>query len=67
MTILDLEFAGNAHYERGCKNKVQCQTEDEAKRSARHMKHIFKKAFDPYRCRFCGFWHCGTRRKKQAA
>lgn len=61
---LDLEFAGNAHYERSCHGKLQCQTEKEAKRAARRMHKIWHKKYESYRCRYCGLWHCGTKKKR---
>jgi hypothetical protein len=67
MTTLDLIHAGNYHYERGCKGKVRCISEEEAKRGARKMHKIFHKQFEPYRCPYCGGWHCGTKRKRRAA
>lgn len=60
---LELQHAGNYQYERGCRGKRPLLSMEEAKRAARAMKRQFKKAFDAYECRYCGHFHCGSRRK----
>lgn len=41
----------------GCDGKAKHQSEEmasiQAKKTSRHV--------EPYRCRFCGFWHVGNR------
>ena len=52
---------------RQCWRKKLLVAETEAQRHAKVMHKRYKAPFVAYRCQWCGYWHVGTVRSKDAA
>lgn len=52
---------------RSCGHKRKLESAEEARRVAKTMHRKHKRRYNTYLCTFCGFWHIGSQRSREAA